>query len=337
MRFLSCLVAGVVWGTMSLGCGSGDSSKNAAGGSGSSNTDPSGTCTERATTLLTLDRKDEIVDIAVSGSSLFLAVVRFNGGTLQHQILSMPTTGGTTTTVATLDQDGLYALAVDDDYVYSVGGVHLMKTPKSGGAPVLLATMANGNSYKHNLGVDATQAYFDYNGINSVKKSASSVTSDGYTKVATNGVNSLVLGGSTVYFTSKDTVYKAATTGAGTDTVLADGFSHLNALALCGDQVVFVDDSSGSGSAQQLYKVAAAGGGKVALGSKFDNVNDTPVVCDGTNAYFSSDYFSVNRIPLAGGAPTTLSCSTGATTMVADSTTLYWVGYNTNILYSLKK
>jgi hypothetical protein len=349
------MITGVVFGTMLLGCSSSSDDSNtnatggsgstatggngstATGGSGSSNSDPFGVCTERATTLLTLDRKDEIVDVAVSGSTLYLAVVRFNGGALQYQILSMPTAGGATTPVATLDEDGIYALVVDSDYVYSVGGSHLMKTPKSGGTPVLLATIANGNSYKHNLGVDETQAYFNYNGVNSVKKSASLVSSDGYTKVTTNGVNSLVLNGGTVYFTSDDTVYKAATTSVGTDTVLAEGFSNLNALALCGDQVVFVDDSSGSGSSQQLYKVAAAGGSKVALGSSFNNVNDTPIVCDGTNVYFSSDYFSVNRIPLAGGTPTTVSCSTGATTLVADSTTLYWVGYNTNILYSLKK
>jgi hypothetical protein len=342
MRSSSLFFFGLLLSTTLVGCPGGDDSSNSdgassSGGTGSSSHNTTGTCTESATALLTLDSKDDIVDIAVSGDTIYLAVVHFNGASTQREILSMPKGGGSTKSIATLDSDGIDALVVDDQYVYSVGGSHLMRTPKAGGTPVLLATMANGNSNYHNVGVDSSRVYFNYNGVNSVDKTSSSVTSDGYTKVATHGVNSLVLSGGTVYFTSDEAVYKAATAGGGSDTVLADGLSNLNALAVCGDQVIFLADSSGSGSNQQLYKVSTSGGSKTALGAEFDNVTDTPVACAGTNVYYSSDYFSVNRIPLAGGKAETISCSTGATTLVADGSNLYWVGYNTNILYSLKQ
>jgi hypothetical protein len=321
------VVASALLGAVLVDCSSDAGSSESQGGSGGSG----GSCGQE-TALVSLKTTDTIEDVTVSGSTLFFSLDSFQG---DDQILTVPTTGGTPTVLAVTDS-APFGVVVDATSVYWIEATSLWRIAKTGGTAQKVVTAANAVDFTHNLAVDDTYLYFNYSGVNRVDKTATGLSATDYDRLAIDSANSLVLDGDSVYFTTDHEVIKVAKTG-GSESKLAEGLSRLNALAVCGGQVVFIDSGDGNGGGQRLFKVPTGGGAMVQLGDTFSGTLDAALGCDGSYIYFASEYFDIMRVALTGGTPEQFACNSGGYQMALDASSLYWVGYNSQKLFTIAK
>jgi len=254
-------------------------------------------------------------------------------------ILSVPTGGGTVTTVVP-NQDYPWAIAVDGNNVYwtnydndgAVGGGEtsmgsVLQAPVGGGS---VTTLAMGLEDPYGIAVDSNNVYFTTYAGGRVKK----VPIGGGTVVTLaqnlNNPCYIAVNGSSVYWTNygDGTLQSIATSGTtpGTPVTLTtdDANDNANGIATSGSNIFFAASNDPGG----VYSIAATGSTTpTVLAGKQDN--PWGLATDGTNVYWTNndDPGNLVSVPIVGGTPTTLaSFLNDPTAVAADSTGVYTAG-----------
>ncbi len=253
-------------------------------------------------------------------------------------IMSVPTSGGTPTTVAT-NQDYPWAIAADANNVYwtnydndgaGSGGMTssgaVLQAPIGGGS---VTTLAMGLEDPYGIAVDASNVYFTTYAGDRVK----SVPIGGGTVVTlAQGLSSpcyIAVSGGDAYWTNygDGTVQSIATGGTspGTPTTLATDAAkqYANGIAVSGSTVFFVATNSPGA----VWTVPTTGGTKTVLANM--QTNAWGLATDGTNVYWTTnnDPGGLVSVPVAGGTATTLASELhNPTAVAADSTGVYTAG-----------
>jgi sugar lactone lactonase YvrE len=250
--------------------------------------------------------------------------------------MSVPEHGGTPQAIAT-NQDYPWAIAVDDNNVYwttydgsaaqpngaaSASGA-LWKAPLTGGAPVMLDSALSG---PWGIAVDGTNIYFStYTGnrIKSVPIASTGAGPETVVAVIPAGPGGAPLGiavdDTNVYYTSAGggvySIAKTAVMGTPTEVVSPNAVTGGYNVVVSGATLYFSDD----GQSGNVYSVPSAGGRPPTVIASGQQVASF-VAVDANNVYWTnyqasgaacpsntSACGSLNSVPLAGGAVTTLA------------------------------
>jgi hypothetical protein len=250
-------------------------------------------------------------------------------------------TGGTPITVANQPlsgNSGLNGIAVDSSNVYwtyttEFAGSGIVKAPIGGGAPTTLSTVGIGYS-ESNIAINGSGLYF-YNpsltntgttaGIQRLSLDGQTLTTITSWNTTNRALSDLVIDSSYVYWTDAESqgVYRAPLAG-GSPTALATGQQYVFGIAVSASNV-FWDTGAGAGTAA-LFDASLSGGPPNQLSSLS---NPRSLLTDGTYVYATNlGASTIVRIPIAGGAATTLATGVSAWYMALDATSLYFTSYS---------
>jgi hypothetical protein len=246
-------------------------------------------------------------------------------------IVSVPTTGGTPTTLAA-NQDYPWNLAVDDTNVYwtnygngdavTVGGSTtngaLLQMPLAGGA---IVTLASGLETPFGIAVDSSSVYWTSFAVGAVRKVPIGAANGTITTIANglNGPTYLVVTGGQAYWTdySQGTVKSVATnvtTPGGGDAIVneTEGYTSPLGLSVVGSTLYFANYSG------TIVQTPTAGGSAIAL-TKNQN-GPWALTTDANNIYWTNwassgaggNSGSLYSMPI-GGCGTAANCGTNLT------------------------
>jgi hypothetical protein len=259
-----------------------------------------------------------LTSIALDSSYAYVA---FSSGS----ILRVQLAGGTPTTFASGQptSNGAQELAIDSNDLYWTDQFHgaVLKESLTGGSPV---TVYSGGESPITLAVDSSRVYWTTSPGGTV--SSASLDGGGYTQLANPGatysgayLEPMVVTQTNIYWCESATGFQAIVSmplDGGTITTVASGYGAL--VAAPGDMSIYwntgtpavMESPSDGGVALQLPASALP----------------TSMAVDALNFYYVDNYYTVRKIPLSGGTPTTLATpQTGASKLTVDSTSVYWM------------
>jgi hypothetical protein len=209
-------------------------------------------------------------------------------------------------------------IAVDAVNVYwtAESGGTVMKVPIQGGTPV---TLAAGQNTPAAIAVDATNVYWiDQNGLTLMKVPIAGGTP--VTLATGKSPYGLAVGATSVYWADETAGAIMKTPIAGGASVNFATTSGPFSMAIDATNVYWFSDGSGT-----IVKEPIAGGTATPLGNVSSSGGFGPqdIAVDATSVYWTND-FSVVKVPIAGGASTTLSSTSGGIAICVDSTNVYW-------------
>jgi hypothetical protein len=237
---------------------------------------------------------------AIAVDSTYVYWADNSGG--NRGIRRMPLGGGAVTTLATVNANSLESIAVSSSAVFwtDIGAGTVMSVPLAGGEVTALASSQNNPA---NIAVDETNVYWTNLGT---------WKSDETTSYVDGAVMSVPLRG-------------------GTPTALATGVSKPEAITVDAVNIYW-----GSVGAQNTVMQLPKGGGtaialNVGPGSGTTGPGLLGIVSDGTNVYWTDEYYGfVLKAPVGGGSITMLASSQDApTALTIDATDVYWLNFGT--------
>ena len=265
-------------------------------------------------------------------------------------VLTLPKTGGTPTTLATNQPSALSLTTTSTSLFWSssVGSLSepannfsrvmdLSLPPVAGAAPKQFWGTSNlESSYPFALTADSTALYWYDLGTTVVVAApldgASPVTFANPGPAANAVPAGLAVHASTLYtlwFGSPAvgtlTLLSAPTTGGAWSTLWSSpvGTSYINGdLAADATGVYWVDQAEGAGTATASIWSMPTGGAPTKLVSGLNQ--PIALVVDGVNIYYDDD-FNIWKMPIAGGTPTVVAPNEYAGVIAVDATNLYWV------------
>jgi hypothetical protein len=236
-------------------------------------------------------------------------------------------------TLASVDGNGIAAIAVDDTSVYWTGDA-VMRVSKTGGAPVTLAN----DPTSFAIAVDATGVYWTSNDRAVVKVSpgggpSTTLASWPFAEGSSSSWTSIAVSNGSVCWTHRpnlpyDGVVARVSVSGGTTTTLATSQMAPISIAVHADTVVWSDEDQGVMSAPVI------GGTPTTLVAKETSLAPVGIAVDSTSVYFS-DLNNVLKVPLRGGTPRTLAAGYGIEVIATDETNVYWVAPNDGAIVSV--
>jgi hypothetical protein len=261
-------------------------------------------------------------DIAVDDTSVYW----FDHANYTGQIIQVPLTGGTPTTLATTDGEPARMAVSSAGVFWTAFGTGVIWTiPLTGGSPVPLASVPGAYA----ITADATTVYWttwyqqDSSEIGKVAATGGSpiTLASGLMRAFTITVDS-----NAVYWTDADTDSILSVPLAGGTPVILVSQQHATLLVSDGVSLYWTNSEPGLGSGA-VMKMPVAGGTPVTLADKQDR--PTAIAVDGTNVYWTTTNGegrgAIMSVPIAGGTPVSIACNQGGPErLTVDATRLYW-------------
>jgi sugar lactone lactonase YvrE len=242
-------------------------------------------------------------------------------------IMKVGLDGGAPTTIAS-GQGVSQSIAVDTTSIYWNSGSNVVSVPLAGGQPAVVGK----GGYPWSIAVGPNGVYWTDFSLKAVMTApldggASVALASGQNVTAAiEAIASVTVDDTNVYWLNNATSSSGAAVmkvplGGGTPTVLAAA-SGPRGVAVNGADVYWTDPGAGT-----LMEVPRGGGLSLALYS----YGAYSIALDSMSVYFASysgqAYYLLEKMPLAGGAPTTLAISKGYPIgLVVDATSVYWTG-----------